>query len=339
MPVDECSKILASDWHVVGSLLRLPSFGCVSVNFPNNSSLIAQALQAERYDVLCAVARYAADLTASQAVQAMAALLSVTGAAGAAATLKSAKKGAKSPKKGSAAEGGGSSSKLGMFAVNAAGMLVWGAGGNIKEKEEGDKRAVVVPVGQVSPLSVIRIFCECLVRRKGAFSSLLLSEAVRTHMPTPASGVFFLRVFVYFLRGVAPEQALYNPEDPKADQTQGPTEPQLFGFFRDAQLRRAVNWAEAIVDAFFCSSALSVAMSGARGEGSDGIASAVKQAARIIAPHKIAECGRAAELALGGWTHVQRTIKSNKERGIDPSRAGSALTPPTGLYRLEKVSF
>ena len=338
MPVDECSKILASDWQVVGSLLRSPSFGCVSVNFPNNSSLIAQALQAERYDVLCAVARYAADLTAAQAVQAMAALLSITGATAASAP-KSAKKGSKSPKGKEQKSDSSSISKLAMFTVNATGMLVWGSSKDKeKNKEEGDKRAVVVPAGEVTPLSVIRIFCECLVRRKGAFSSLLLSEAVRVHMPTPTAGMFFLRVFVYFLRGVSPEQALYDPEasKEKAGQMQAhiASEPQMFGFFHDAQLRRAISWAEAIVDAFFCSSALSVAMGG-----EDGIASIVKQAARIIAPHKIAECGRAAELALGGWTHVQRTIKSNKERGIDPSRAGSALTPPTGLYRLEKVSF
>jgi len=304
--------ILVSDWDVLLTLLT--THRCVSIQHPNNPDLIDQALSAGRLDVLSCLARYAPDLTEGQAAQLLVqvAVWNVASPVGQRA--------------------------LRCLRVGASGVLAWvprqeaaavvaahsssaSKKGKQKGKVEKSPSAVAdtAAEGQLTHLDLVRALSESLLRRTGAFSPTLLADAARMHVPSSAAAML-LQVFLLFLRGLCP-----GPSAPKSLAFQG--------FVHDVQVRRAVVWCEALLDAHFCDVALTMGS----GSGTSNLQSALQAAGALLPVTGIAAGAVLAEEVMGMWTHVHRTARIAKEKGSQ--HAGAVLSPPGGLYRLERIVF
>jgi len=304
--------ILASDWDVVLTLLTTQR--CVSLQFPHNTTLIDLCLAAGRLDVLCCAARYAPDLSETQAVQTLIRLARWN-----------------------------PSSTTGVHAMkylqlNRTGALEWHSKGiqtaastpaasNTPSKGKGKGKAKQEEVlgGESSAtqslthLDVLRVLSESLLRRSGGFSVQLLADAIREHA-CPSEAGLLLHLFLLFLRGLC-----------------GGANAQFFGFVHDQQVARAVDWSEALLDAHFCGIALST--SSASGSGSKGpLEGALQVAAGLLSTTGISAGEEGIEQALGAWTHIWRSAKRLKE-ATDAGQTRATLRPPSGMYRLEKLVF
>ena len=264
--------------------------------------------------MLCCLARYAPDLTEVQAAQALVqvALWDAGSPAGQRA--------------------------LKCLCIGASGVLKWvprhetavttsapvASNKKGKQKAKADKSQPVVvnavaPEQQLIHLDVLRALSESLLRRNGAFSSTLLADAARLHVPSSAAAML-LQLFLLFLRGLCPGQSAVRSLD-------------FQGFVHDVQVRRAVVWCEALLDAHFCDVALAMGT----GSGTSALQSALRAAGAILPATGIAAGAVLAEEAMGMWTHVHRTARVAKERGSQ--HIGAVLSPPDGLYRLERIVF
>ena len=158
----------------------------------------------------------------------------------------------------------------------------------------GDKRSLI-----------LRAMIEAVLHRSSAFSSVLLSEAVRSFSPSMCA--LFLRLFAHTLRGLSvpvnESQQLVH-----------------LGAFGDDQVKRAITWIEALLDGNFSAIALHASVH------------APTRRALSFAMKIVSQCDEAVdqvESALGLWTHISRVIYNGSEQP----------KPIPGLYQCEQLSF
>ncbi len=303
------SDILTSDWDVLLTLLT--AYRCVGLQYPNNSDLIEQAFQAGRLDALCYIVRYAPDLTERQAMQ----LLTRLATWDAHSTV--------------------GQQTLSNLSIAPSGMLTWTPPNDVakdvvdstkstkssKSKKKTSSNGLKESEHCVTHIDILRSISESLLRRNGAFSVTLLVDAARAHVPSSVAALL-LNIFLLPLRGFCPAKR-NNHTNPLKFQ----------GYVHDLQVRRAATWCDAILDAHFCDIALTIGA----GHRASALQSALKVAGDLLPVEGIAAGAVIAEDVLGMWTHVFRSARATKERGGRAS--GASLSPPEGLYRLERVIF
>ena len=128
---------------------------------------------------------------------------------------------------------------------------------SVPGSEKNDTRTVIA-----TPLLLMRSAVECLLCRHDAFSSVLLAEAFRTEL-SPGVAALLLRLCVHLLRGLTLVQTVVPTARSSTDQKQQQQQPQKSRFAHDSggnihlgqlydeQVRRAVVWAESLIDAHF----------------------------------------------------------------------------------------
>jgi hypothetical protein len=154
-------------------------------------------------------------------------------------------------------------------------------------------------------VNVLRCLTEAVFRRTSAFSTTLLSEAVR--VLSLSTAVVLLRVVVHFMRG------LTEAEPASATDT-------LSATVTDEQMKRSATWAEALLDGHFSALAL------------HAVSHAATRRALMSALDTVRGAEEAAEqvqTALGLWTHVNRVIR----------KGGQQVKPITSLYQVEHLDL
>ncbi len=181
-----------------------------------------------------------------------------------------------------------------------------------KKDKKGAKEAAVTANGEDAPLSasrllILRAMIESVLHRSAAFSTVLLSEAVR--LLSPSTCALLLRVFAYTLRGLT---SLVNDD--------GVSTVHLSAGLGDEQIKRAISWMEALLDGHFSATALQASVH------------APTRRALTSAMEAVSNAETAAEeveSAMGLWTHITRVIHHGSEQ----------TKPIAGLYQMEQLSF
>jgi hypothetical protein len=290
--------LLASDWDVVRALVRS---GVVSLS--NNPTLLIQALECRRVDILALAARYLPDLGERDAVWLIKNCVSVPAEAYhrlfvADGCLRFGSAPAPAPTPASAPAPASASKSQG------------------KGKGKGKAAEKEPAAAATTPLLVLRLMAEALLLREGAFTSLVLGDAIRANLSQQAT-CLLLRVFVHMLTGLC---------SPAYEQGQGVGQGlgqvHLSRGFRDIHVRRAITWAEALLDAHFASTALMVTYS------DRDTVMAMKRALETV--RGVHAASKPLEGLIGNWTHVVRTIAA----GADKAKAA-----PVATYQLETLTF
>lgn len=279
----DASAVLPSDWSVLKVLVR--SLTLKVADYPD---IIARAIQADRVDVLSYILQYAPDLTEKQAVIILC-----------------------------------YSSRLSEAAlaclVHSGGEVHWRrdeSQGKKRRKSKGHSEPADADADAVKDvpwtpcsglLDVVRALCEAVLRRTSGFSKALVADAV-SEVSTACASIL-LRVFSHLLRGLttpcfADESCLH------------------LGPFSDALVNRAIDWAEAIIDAHFSSISLNLIS-----RSDSATWAAVSSAVRAVAG--ISEATDALEEVLGLWSHATRINGSGLELTADAFE----------VYQVEKLVF
>lgn len=177
-----------------------------------------------------------------------------------------------------------------------------------KSRKSGVVEAAAESDAEQHRIQVLRALVESLIQRVAAFSAVLLSEAVRALSPSTCTAL--LRVFAYTLRGLST----------RTNDTTAACNTQNLGRFGDDQIRRAVTWMEALLDAHFSATAMQAAVH------------APTRRALTCAMQVVSGADTAAdqvESAMGLWTHITRVAHHGSEQ----------TKPIPGLYKLEQLSF
>jgi hypothetical protein len=279
----------ASDWDTVKLLLLSRT-----LSLSGNPSLIEQAMKSNRIDVIIQIARYVPDLSETGAVN----LLLYS------ATL--------------------SDSILDRLSIGN-GTLQWGKATSslVAEEPKGKKtkkNSKVVVVEQKEKDSSIylaskkilpvRAMVESLLLRKGGYSSVVLSDAVSKISAQVAT--VLLRVFSHFVKGLC--VSLPNNYESSTGL------PFVLGDIRDEQVRRAVSWTEAILDAHFSSIAMNAMLHVPSRKALHDTMQAVNNAD---------DAAQLVESVLGIVTHMQRVIKAG----------GEVVNTTTALYQVELLKL
>jgi hypothetical protein len=205
----------------------------------------------------------------------------------------------------------------------AGGVIQWGTGTTtttvvesavVETKGKGKKgkavKTVVVETEAVATdgdnrVLVLRAIVEAVIQRTAAFSAVLLSEAIR--ILSPSTCAILLRVFAYTVRGLS--SAVDDSDLIKVQ----------LGRFGDEQLKRAVTWMEALLDAHFSATALQASVH------------APTRRALTCAMKAVSSTEAAAEeveAAMGLWTHISRVMHHGSEQ----------TRPIPGLYQVERLT-
>lgn len=293
------AEILTSDWDIAKALIRA---GIVSLS--SNRSLIAQAVQCQRIDVLSCIARFVTDLSEEQCVRMLKLCVCVPDHALERLSIEDGgalRWGSNSSAAAAAAAAGASEAAA---AAAASPEAAAGKGkGKARRKSGGPNSSTKQQ--SITHLDLVRVVAESLLLRAGAFSSILLGEAIRRHL-SPASSLLLLRVFVHMLRGLCA---------PCTDSSKV-----HLGQFRDQQVCRATCWAEGLLDAHFAATVLNITTHDAP------TLTAVRSALDAVGQAKRAS--QSVETLLGLWTHIARAISAGKD---------AAAGPPSSSYQLETL--
>lgn len=168
--------------------------------------------------------------------------------------------------------------------------------------------SVAPATGEAHRVLVLRALVEAVVQRRAAFSAVLLSEAVRALSPSTCA--VLLRVFALALRGLSA----------RTNDTAAGSHSQDLGRFGDDQIRRAVTWMEALLDAHFSATALQAAVHAPTRR-------ALTVAMQVVSGAEVA--AEQVEGAMGLWTHITRVAHHGSEQ----------TKPIPGLYKVEQLSF
>lgn len=198
------------------------------------------------------------------------------------------------------------------------GVLVWSASAGAQpaskaaETKKGKKSSslsidetVVAPADKV--LDVVRALLDATLQRTSAFSTILLSEAVRI-LPLHCA-VLLLRLVTHFMRGLCTAAAPHTSNSNATATTA-----------TDEHMKRAAVWVEALLDGHFSALAL------------HAVSHAATRRALTYAMTTIRGAEEAAEqvqTTLGLWTHINRIIHNG----------GQQVKPITSLYQVEHLDL
>jgi hypothetical protein len=154
-------------------------------------------------------------------------------------------------------------------------------------------------------LAAMRLVCEKLLARHSAYSPILLGEALAAVSPSTAA--LLLRIFVHLLRGLC---AIVYRKDSAIH----------LGMLGDREITRACGWVEALLDAHFSSLALNAISHQSTRQALAAALECIASAEQIM---------EQVEGTIGLWGHISRASKQGT----------TSIGPPSGLYRLESVTF
>jgi hypothetical protein len=301
--LDFLNFILPSDWTAFKVIL---STGTVMISkYPH---IIASVVSAGRFDVIQCIAQYCHDLTEKQAISLLAYTMNLP------------------------------DNLLALLrVVGDEYRIEWGNKGNsaaVSEEEDKKlrKRKASVEESEESKLSeviildILQAILSSLLNRRDVFSHILLAESIRSDLSVGSASII-LRTVARILRGLSPDGFIEIPCG--------------VDFFGEEQVRRAVTWAEAIVDAHFSSFALhlSVAMSREtyaqtgqiKPEGL--VQRAILKAAETVSTLESSK--DEVELLVGSWEQI---LAMNYFTHLKDKRGKLVnTTPPVGIYQLETL--
>eukprot|EP00981_Chlorochromonas_danica_P007465 scaffold1754_cov180-Ochromonas_danica.AAC.21 len=199
------------DWEVVKALVRSGD-----VNMGDHAFLFQRALIIYRFDIICEILRFTADVTETHAVAAL-------------------KRACTLPE-----------SFVPKFEI--VGCVLWYMEVYRHDRDDGVFISADLPPREQKPgkttrqLTYHKVFqgiLESILLRPAAFTTYLISEAVQSVSPTVAAMV--IRILTNLIRGICVPQIAPMP---------------VFFYFGDDQLQRAITWMEGILDAHLTTFAL-----------------------------------------------------------------------------------
>lgn len=202
------------------------------------------------------------------------------------------------------------------------GVLTWSAQANTQvvaksAVKKGNKTLCSSVDETVSPsadknLNIVKALLEATLQRTSAFSTILLSEAVRI-LPLHCA-VLLLRLVTHFMHG------LCAPADQCSVQALAVEGMSTAVAVTDEHMKRAAVWVEAVLDGHFSALAL------------HAVSHAATRRALTYAMTTIRGAEEAAEqvqTALGLWTHINRIVHNG----------GQQVKPITSLYQVEHLDL
>ena len=275
----------SSDWSVLKVLLRSQTVALKA--FP---SLLPSLLASSRADVLAHILQFSPDLSEAQAVRILCW----------ASTLDSTSM---------------------EHILISKGELFWRGQDPMKKKKTSKAKKSIsidlkeeysegkedfLPLDAVpcsGPLELLRALCEAVLRRSAGLSRTLLAAALAKH-PLSLAAVL-LQVFTRMLQGLTfTTRAAVH-----------------MGTFNDRISCRAIDWAEASIDAHFSSLAMSLVA------GNAVATEAIRGALKAIGA--VGDATDDVEELMGLWSHISRINKMGR----------NYLTPPFEVYKVETLTF
>ena len=330
------APFLPSDWDAMRYVLR-----CGVVAITSYPLLIPEALAGGRIDVLQSIAQCCSDLSEVNAVRILRLTMLV------------------------------SEENLARLSfVNRTGMIVWGkvdsgasgvegiVSGDTKKKRKSrvssssssppsssassqkDDHNLVQPA---THLTLLRAVLEAILRRHDSFSPILLAEAMRAELNITNASLL-LRVLVLLMKGICPSV--------KDDDGISLFQKFHLGSFRDAQIARAVTWAESLLDAHFTSFALALSTTQSSKDVAHSAPSRVKRndntnsstslsvlsrmsiirALEAVAGVEVAK--EETEALMGSWEQV---LVMNQMANQKDKRGRLMSSAPVGIYQEEML--
>lgn len=165
---------------------------------------------------------------------------------------------------------------------------------------------------QLNVFTFLRAVIEASLRRKAAFSCILLSEAVR-HLPL-STAILLLRIITHLLRGLCTVNVANNNDRTTISNSY------LYPHTTDLHVKRTITLAEAILDGHFSSLAIHAA---------DHIPTRRALINIMTAITGAVEASEKLETLLGVWTHINRVIYEGSQQS----------KPITSLYQVERITL
>ena len=184
----------------------------------------------------------------------------------------------------------------------------------VVEEEKNQDTQVTTPA---TPLLIVHMIAKALVQRNSAFSSVLLTEALRNAISSQGA-VLLIRLYLKFLDGlkhVAGDSNEVERVEVKYDELT------VVGELNDMEMKRAILWIQCLVDAHFTSLALNVETN-----------SSVRRAL-VAAMNIVKDCDKSLEtleLLAGTLEHLCRQNRIRKNEGI---------VNKSSVYAIETLSF
>ena len=164
---------------------------------------------------------------------------------------------------------------------------------------------------QLNVFTFLRVIIESSLRRKTAFSCILMSEAVR-HLPL-STAILLLRIITHLLHGLCTVNATSNDDRFVNDSY-------LYPHITDLHVKRTISLVEAILDGHFSSLAIHAA---------DHIPTRRALINIMTAITGAVEASEKLEALLGIWTHINRVIYEGSQQS----------KPITSLYQVERITL
>lgn len=286
-----------SDWDVIKLLLRSHT-----ISLTSHSMILIIAYKNHRYDVLADIAKYVSDLDENVATKLLQMAISCEeknigrmGVRNGLLVLRKDKVAAKPAKKNAKSASD----------ANDTDLVV---------EEENQDTQVTTPA---TPLLIVHMIAKALVQRNSAFSSVLLTEALRNAISSQGA-VLLIRLYLKFLDGlkhVAGDSNEVERVEVKYDELT------VVGELNDMEMKRAILWIQCLVDAHFTSLALNVETN-----------SSVRRAL-VAAMNIVKDCDKSLEtleLLAGTLEHLCRQNRIRKNEGI---------VNKSSVYAIETLSF
>lgn len=289
-----------SDWDVIKLLLK-----SYTISLTSHSIILLIAYKNHRYDILADIAKYVSDLDENMATKLLQMAINCEekdigrmGVRNGILVLRKDKVTTKSTKK---------NAKIIAADVNDADLVV---------EDENQDTQLTTPA---TPLLIVHMIAKALVQRNSAFSSVLLTETLRSSISSQGA-VLLIRLYLKFLEGlkyVAGESNDVNQEiiEVKYDELH------VIGELNDSEMKRAILWIQCLVDAHFTSLALNV-------ETNVSVRRALVAAMNIVK-----DCDKSLEtleLLAGALEHLRRQNRIRMNEGV---------VNKSSVYAIETLSF
>ncbi len=289
-----------SDWDVIKLLLK-----SYTISLTSHSIILLIAYKNHRYDILADIAKYVSDLDENMATKLLQMAINCEekdigrmGVRNGILVLRKDKVTTKATKK---------NAKTISAETNDADLVV---------EDENQDTQLTTPA---TPLLIVHMIAKALVQRNSAFSSVLLTEALRNSISSQGA-VLLIRLYLKFLDGlkyVAGESNDINQErvEVKYDDLH------VIGELNDLEMKRAILWIQCLVDAHFTSLALNVETN------------ASVRRALVAAMNIVKDCDKSLEtleLLAGTLEHLCRQNRIRKNEGV---------VNKSSIYAIETLSF
>lgn len=289
------------DWEVVKALVRSGD-----VNMGDHAFLFHRALSIYRFDIICEILRFTADVTEVHAVAALNRACTLPESFVVSQTLP-----------------------LDLL-LNIAelmcllffvfeqpkfeivGCVLWYMEVYRHDRDDGVFISADLPLREQKPgkstrqLTYHKVFqgvLESILLRPAAFTTYLISEAVQSVSPTVAAMV--IRILANLIRGICVPQIAPMP---------------VFFYFGDDQLQRAITWMEGVLDAHLTTFALEASRQPAVHKALSATISLVSGAQEAL---------EHTEQLLGTWTHIERVL----------NRKAGHVQPVEKYYQVESINL